>query len=120
MTNYEVDPDDVYDPQIARLAEWTDSTPEAVLSRLLDDAIPQAYMNLKQEREKQANQREQLARAAAQEEVAVENSSGDENTSGGESGNTAEAEREGTGEGETDRETATDGGDPDSDPDPEA
>jgi len=110
MTEYEVDPDDVYDAQIDRLAAWTDSTPEAVLSRLLDDAIPQAYTTLKQEREQQANQREQLARAAAQEEVAVENEGGVE---GGNTGG------ESSGTGETDPETATDGGDPDSDPDPD-
>ena len=69
MTDYEVDPDEVYDPQIQRLAAWTNLTPEAVLSRLLDDAIPQAYTNLKQQREQQAQQREQVARAAAQEAV---------------------------------------------------
>jgi len=109
MTEYEVDPDDVYDAQIDRLAAWTDSTPEAVLSRLLDDAIPQAYTTLKQEREQQANQREQLARAAAQEEVAVENE-------GGVEGGNAEGESGRTGE----TETATDGGDPNPDPDPEA
>lgn len=67
MTDYEVDPDDVYDPQISRLAEWTNATPEEVLSQILDDAVPRVYKQTKTDLEQSENQREEVARAAVSE-----------------------------------------------------